>query len=217
MIAVKMCGITNLEDALICINSGAAALGFVFAASQRRVDPAAVTAITRRLPESVIRIGVFVNEDPALVREILKDCRLDLAQLHGEETPEQAASLKGRAIKAFKAGKDRPGSEWGRAGLRAALIDTYCPVAAGGSGRTFDWDLFNHYRNLGVPLILAGGLHSGNLAEAVKHTKADAIDVSSGVELRPGIKDPSRVREFMAVAHGLDPSEPSLFARAITK
>ncbi len=213
MITVKMCGITNLEDALTCINSGAAALGFVFAASKRQVDPATVAAITRRLPESVIRMGVFVNEDPIIIREILKNCGLDLAQLHGEETPEQAALLKGRAIKAFKAGKDRPGSEWERAGLRAALIDTYCSAAAGGSGRTFDWGLFDHYRNLKVPLILAGGLHSGNLAEAIKHTGADAIDVSSGIELRPGIKDPSRIREFMAVAAGLDAAEPVLFTR----
>lgn len=197
MIPVKVCGITNLQDALTCVEHGVTALGFVFAESKRRVSPAAVAEITRRLPPFVTRVGVFVNEDPLIIKDILKDCHLDLVQLHGAESNVVAEILPGRVIKAFKAGYEQPDLSWKNVALRAVLIDTYSPSTAGGTGQAFDWNLFEDYRNLGFPLILAGGLNPSNVRQAITQTKADAVDLSSGVEREPGIKDPEKIKCLM--------------------
>jgi phosphoribosylanthranilate isomerase len=197
MIPVKVCGITNLQDALTCVTYGVTALGFVFAPSKRRMDPAAVYQITRQLPPFITGVGVFVDEDPQVIKEILKDCRLDLAQLHGAEPAEVTEVLPGRVIKAFKAGFEPPDPSWQGAPLRAVLIDTYSPAAAGGTGNTFDWGLFDGYRSLGFPLILAGGLNPSNIRQAILQARPDAVDVSSGVELEPGRKDPEKIKNLM--------------------
>lgn len=201
MIPVKVCGITNLQDALICIKHGVNALGFVFAESKRRVTVATVHEITRQLPPFITRVGVFVDEDPLVIRDILKDCALDLAQLHGSEPLAVAEILPGRVIKTFKAGNepaDRPDvAIWQNAPLRAVLIDTYSPGAAGGTGQPFDWELFKTYRSLKFPLILAGGLTPGNIKQAIRQAKPDAVDLSSGVEKEPGIKEPIKVKALM--------------------
>ncbi|HYH01556.1 MAG TPA: phosphoribosylanthranilate isomerase [Bacillota bacterium] len=197
MIPVKICGITRLEDARAAVGCGAQALGFVFAPSPRRVSVAMVREITGRISPLVTKVGVFVNEDPQIIKEVMRDCHLDLAQLHGEETPEICAMLEGRVIKAFKAGKDIPDLTWKQAGLRGILIDTYLPGASGGTGEPFDWQLVDTYRVLELPLILAGGLHAGNVSAAIWSARPDGIDVSSGVELQPGIKDPVKIGEFM--------------------
>lgn len=204
MIPVKVCGITNLEDALTCIRYGVTALGFVFAPSKRQVTPGTVSLIARQLPPFVTKVGVFVDEDPLVVREILTDCRLDLAQLHGAEPVKVTEILPGRVVKAFKAGIDPPDLSWKEAPLRAVLIDAYSPTAAGGSGITFDWNLFNNYRVLGWPLILAGGLHPGNVVQAAATVHPDALDLSSGVEASPGIKDSGKIRELMDNLRGVN-------------
>ena len=198
MMPVKVCGITNLEDALCCIEHGVSALGFIFADSKRRVMPETVYQISRKLPLFITKIGVFVNEDPLIIKEILKECRLDLAQLHGEESPATADVLAGRAIKTFRAGYDLPDPTWAEAPLKAILIDTYSPEAAGGTGTVFDWNCFRQYRQLGFPMILAGGLNSANIHQAIQITLPDAIDLSSGVERVPGKKDRQKVKSLMA-------------------
>lgn len=200
MIPVKICGITTLADALLCCSAGVTALGFVLAPSSRRVSPEQVAAITRQLPPFITKVGVFVNEDPGVIREIMKECRLDLAQLHGEESPDWCERLDGRVIKAFKAGRDFPDSDWNKVQLYGVLIDSYSGQESGGTGKAFDWNLFKCFRKLGAPLILAGGLNPANLGEALRIARPDSVDVSSGVEISPGIKDPFKVRQFMALA-----------------
>ena len=201
MIPVKICGITNLQDALVCIKHGVSALGFVFAESKRRVTAATVYDITRRLPPFVTRVGVFVDEDPWVIRDIMKDCGLDLAQLHGSEPVAVTEILPGRVVKTFKAGNEPAGHPevtiWQNAPLRAVLIDTYSPGAAGGTGQPFDWELFKTYRSLKFPLILAGGLAPGNIKQAIQQAKPDGVDLSSGVEKEPGIKEPSKIEALM--------------------
>jgi phosphoribosylanthranilate isomerase len=202
MTKVKIDGITNLEDAEYCAAQGAAALGFIFAPSPRRVEAATVQAISAALPPFVLKVGVFVNEDPLHIKELMRECGLDIAQLHGEEGPEEAEVLEGRVIKTFRAGRDEPDLKWRGVPLRGILIDTFNPDQAGGTGQTFDWEVFAAYRSLGSPLILAGGLNPKNIQEALRATRPDGVDVSSGVEAAPGKKDPAKVAAFMAAVRG---------------
>jgi phosphoribosylanthranilate isomerase len=197
MIPVKICGITNLDDALTCIAHGVSALGFVFAPSKRQLTVAKAYEISRQLPPFITKVGVFVDQDPLVIKEILKDCRLDLAQLHGNEPVEISEIIPGRIIKAFRAGKDQADPAWRGLPLSAVLIDTFSAGTAGGSGQAFDWSLFEGFRALGYPLILAGGLHPGNIKAAIQTARPDAVDLSSGVEQEPGIKDPGKIRELM--------------------
>lgn len=205
MIPVKVCGITNIDDALICVEHGVNALGFVFAKSKRQISPATVYEITRQLPPFVTRVGVFVDEDPLVIRDILKDCSLDLAQLHGSEPVAVTEILPGRVIKTFKAGYELPDhpevTRWQDTPLRAVLVDTYSAGAAGGTGQPFDWELFKAYRSLKFPLILAGGLNPGNIKRAIQQAHPDGVDLSSGVEKEPGIKEPIKIEALMLEIH----------------
>lgn len=203
MVPVKICGITNLEDALCCQKLGVTALGFVFAESKRQVNVEQVYRITKQLSPLIIKVGVFVDEDPHRVKEIMKDCHLDLAQLHGKETPSDCEPLEGRVIKGFRAGQDRPDSIWREAAIRGILVDTYSACSAGGTGKTFDWKLTAEYRNLGFPLILAGGLNPENIEQAIRTVQPDGIDLSSGVELEPGLKDEGKITKLMGRIRGL--------------
>src|SRR5690606_32749553 len=193
MVPVKICGITNLPDALLCQRYGVTALGFVFAPSPRQVTTAQVAAITRHLAPFILKIGVFVDEDPYRIHRIMQECGLDLAQLHGDETPEHCNVLAGRVIKAFRAGRDRPAPQWQGAALRGILVDSYAANTYGGTGRVFDWNLVADYRKLGFPLILAGGLNPDNIGAALRRVQPDGIDLSSGVEKHPGVKDPEKI------------------------
>jgi phosphoribosylanthranilate isomerase len=203
MVPVKICGITNPEDALACQKLGVAALGFVFAESKRRVTVEQVYRITQGISPFIIKVGVFVDEDPLRIKEIMRDCRLDLAQLHGKETPNDCEVLEGRVIKGFRAGQDRPDSIWKGAAIRGILVDSYSAESAGGTGRTFDWKLAADYRGLGVPLILAGGLNPDNIEAAIRIVRPDGVDLSSGVERVPGVKDPGKIERLMSKIKGL--------------
>lgn len=203
MIPVKICGITNLEDALICQRLGVAALGFVFAVSKRQVSVAKVYRISRELSPFIIKVGVFVDADPLQIKEIMRDCRLDLAQLHGKERPDHCELLEGRVIKAFRAGLDHPDPSWRGAALRGVLVDSYTPNTAGGTGLVFDWDLASGFKELGFPLILAGGLNPDNIVAAIESVRPDGVDLSSGVELEPGVKDPGKIASLMSRIKGL--------------
>lgn len=197
MIPVKICGITNLQDALTCQEHGVTALGFVFAPSKRQVNVAQVYEITRQLSPDMFKIGVFVDEDPCLIKEIMKECDLDLAQLHGAETPDVCELLEGRVIKAFRAGWDYPDLVWRGASLKGVLVDAYSATAAGGTGKAYDWSLATAFKQLGFPLILAGGLNHENIRQAIRTVRPDGVDLSSGVEQRPGLKDPELLAKLM--------------------
>jgi phosphoribosylanthranilate isomerase len=197
MVRVKICGITNLEDALLAVAAGADALGFVFCdQSPRCVFPEQAAAIIRVLPPFVQTVGLFVNADRALVTETADFCRLDLVQLHGDESPEYCAALARRVVKAFRI-KDisslEPMHQYRVAGY---LLDAYSPDAYGGTGLTFNWETAVIARKYG-PVILAGGLTPENVGRAVATVSPYGVDVSSGVESAPGKKDPEKVREFI--------------------
>jgi phosphoribosylanthranilate isomerase len=202
MTRVKICGITNLEDALFAAEAGADALGFVFyARSPRCIALDRAREIVLRLPPFVATVGVFVNKELNRVKEIMAHCHLDYAQLHGDETPEQVAALAPRAIKAVRVRSAMDVERLSTYQAVAYLLDTYHPTKHGGTGEAFDWELAVAAKRYG-PIILAGGLTPDNVADAIKRVHPYAVDVSSGVEAAPGIKDHQKVQRFIIAAKG---------------
>lgn len=203
---VKICGLTNIVDAQAAVNAGADFVGFVFAAeSKRRVTPAVVGEIVRRLPRAVRKVGVFVNEPAAHVVAVLRECGLDIAQLHGEELPAVSAEIGPDRV--WKVVHLRTPQDVAAAlELPAALLvaDTAAGGARGGTGQTGDWALAAQLAAR-RPLVLAGGLTPENVAAAVAAVRPAAVDVSSGIERAPGIKDHDRLRRFIAAAHAVTP------------
>ena len=203
---VKICGLTNLEDALWAAEAGADLLGFVFADSPRRVDPLVVQGIIDALPPLVRTVGVFVDEEPEVVLEIAGRCRLDYLQLHGNETPADCLLLDDwKIIKACRvgAGQPFPDLEEYRGQCELFLFDTHVPGQAGGTGATFDWRLLDR-KKIGNYFMLAGGLNPENVAQAIKTVRPWAVDVSSGVEREPGRKDRGRIEAFMNAVRRTD-------------
>jgi phosphoribosylanthranilate isomerase len=204
MIKIKICGITNVEDAREAIAAGADALGFVmYRKSPRHVEPSMVRAIVAELPPFVLPVGVFVNEDLLAVRSLMDECGLALAQLHGDETASYCEHLGRPALKAFRL-KDRRSflslAEFrGRANVRGFLLDAYSTDAYGGTGTTADWSLAQEVARA-TPVILAGGLTPSNVSAAIQVVRPHGVDVSSGVEERPGKKDGAKVRAFIEAA-----------------
>ncbi|MEE9614446.1 MAG: phosphoribosylanthranilate isomerase [Thermodesulfobacteriota bacterium] len=194
---VKICGITDPDDALHAADCGADALGFIFwKGSPRYVEPAVAARIVGDLPPFVTTVGVFVNEAPGEIRRVRGEVGLDVVQLHGEETPELCGSLGGRVIKAFriKEGKDVEAAKAYRAS--AYLLDTFKDGVQGGTGETFDWDAAVEAKKFGR-VILSGGLTPDNVADAIRHVRPYAVDVGSGVEKGPGRKDRDKVSKFI--------------------
>jgi len=196
---VKVCGITNLDDALLASNLGADALGFnFFPASPRYIDPGSAGVIIRQLPPLVAMVGVFVNvETPEELLRMARASGVQVLQLHGDETPEYCHALRPwPLIKAVRVGNGPPGDDPSRYPVQAFLLDARDDVLFGGTGRTFDWkDASAIGRSR--PLILAGGLNPGNVARAIRTVDPYAVDVCSGVERSPGCKDPGRLKKFM--------------------
>jgi phosphoribosylanthranilate isomerase len=199
---VKICGTTTEEDALLAVAMGADAVGFIFAPSPRQVSPSRVRDIVRRLPPEVLTVGVFRNELPERVVEVVNSAGLRAAQLHGHETAEQARFVKERVpvlFQAFVAG-DRAILKARDYGADAVLLDSPSP----GRGEVFDWRLADGVPD-GVRLLMAGGLGPSNVAEAITRVHPWGVDVVTGVEASPGHKDPVKVREFVANAKGAEP------------
>jgi phosphoribosylanthranilate isomerase len=197
MIRVKICGITSLEDALLSIEAGADALGFVFfQGSPRYVSPEHASEIIRNLPPFVQTIGLFVNEDLATVNLVADQCGLDLVQLHGEEPPDYCAAVNRRVIKAFRVKDSSSLDDISNYRVAAYLLDAWSPAAHGGTGTIFNWDIAAQAA-ISQCVILAGGLTPMNVAEAIEKVNPYAVDVSSGVEARPGKKDDTLVRAFV--------------------
>jgi phosphoribosylanthranilate isomerase len=204
MVKIKICGITNVDDAKVAVAAGADALGFVlYRKSPRFVEPVVVKRIVAELPPFVLPVGVFVNEELNLVRALMDDCGLALAQLHGDETVSYCQDLGRPVMKALRL-KDRGTfltlAEFkGRANVRGVLIDAFSSQAYGGTGQTVDWTLAQEAAQ-STPIVLAGGLTPANVAEAITSVRPYGVDVSSGVELSPGKKDHDKVKAFIHAA-----------------
>jgi phosphoribosylanthranilate isomerase len=192
---VKICGITRGEDALAAVEAGAAALGFVFwPQSPRFVDPYRARAIVARLPPFVTTVGVFVNQEASEVNAVAALARLSAVQLHGDEEPGFANALTRPVIKAVSL--DDQARRWAEWPARVTLLaDGVDPKRRGGTGTLADWAVASQVARI-RRLVLAGGLTPENVGEAIRRVKPFAIDVSSGVERAPGIKDPSRIGQL---------------------
>ncbi len=198
MTFVKICGITNLDDAIAAVNAGANMLGFIFAESPRRVRPQTVKHIQRVLAGDVKTVGVFTEETDD-VQRIMDECELTYAQLHGGQSEEFARKLGASRVIRVARVSDEASVDALAASPEAIyyLLDTYRKDKAGGTGETFDWSLAVRAKSLGKPVILSGGLHPGNVEEAVRTVAPFGVDVSSGVETSPGIKDHAKIKEFI--------------------
>jgi phosphoribosylanthranilate isomerase len=205
---VKICGITNVADALAAVEAGADAIGLNFATGPRRIDVTDAAEIVRAVPPFVTLVALFVDERPARIGMVCEQLGIGTVQLHGGESVEYVAALEHlNAIKVFRvarpdfAAEVRPyvaGCPW----LRGVLLDAYVPQVPGGSGATFCWEWVETARSRGQtdgwpPIILAGGLTADNVAEAVRVVRPYAVDVASGVESAPGKKDPAKVAAFI--------------------
>jgi phosphoribosylanthranilate isomerase len=209
---VKICGITEIEDALSAVNLGADALGFIFAPSPRQIPMKKARHIINAIPPFIKTVGVFVNQEAAAIREHINCCGLDLVQLHGDESPEFCRALMPYTIKAFRI-KDEsslPLYSAYKANVRALLLDTYAKDKVGGTGKTFDWQLAVKIKETGIPVILSGGLGPSNIEEAIRVVRPYAVDVNSGVEQRPGKKSYVLMKELMDKVKkiGLSTSSP---------
>lgn len=218
MTEIKICGITRPEDALAAAAAGADALGFIFAPeSPRRVTPERVRRITAELPGGIVTVGVFVNQDAAFVEGIAASCGLDLIQLHGDESPEYCRRFpRERLIKAvWPSGADDIGC-LADYPVRAFLADGRDGRRRGGTGRTADWARAAEVGRV-YPLVLAGGLGEDNVREALALVRPRAVDINSGVESAPGIKDPERLRRVVAAIRDFagprEASGPVIFRR----
>ena len=204
MVKVKVCGIKELEDARVAAAAGADAIGLVFAESPRRVSVERAREISAALPELVMRVGVFVDEDPQEVLRIAREVGLDYAQLHGDEGPEKVTEIRGAGLGVIKALRVR------NAGALAAveryeadlfLLDAWSAEARGGTGARFDWGLAKSLRGRDN-ILVSGGLDPENVREAIEYFEPYGVDASSSLEDRPGKKNGERVRRFVGAAKG---------------
>ncbi len=201
---IKICGITNREDADGAVAAGADALGFVmYRKSPRWVDPSVARTIVAGLPPFVLPVGVFVNEEGETVRALMDECGFVFAQLHGDESPLYCQDLRRPALKALRL-KDRDtiltlAGFQGQANVRGFVIDAYSDHTYGGTGQTVDWTLALEAAQ-SAPIILAGGLNPANVAEAIRMVRPYGVDVSSGVEKSPGKKDHHKLKAFIEAA-----------------
>ncbi|HEV8591748.1 MAG TPA: phosphoribosylanthranilate isomerase [Pyrinomonadaceae bacterium] len=199
MTKVKICGITNLKDALLAAKYGADALGFNFyERSPRYIEPVKARETIDQLPENILKVGVFVNEEMNKVVDIAGAAGLDAVQLHGEETPEFAAELKTKSgleiIKAFCVSPDFKPEDILKYEVDAVLLDAYSPNEYGGTGEPFDWTMA---RKIGSKIYLAGGLSPENVVEAIAEVRPYAVDACSRLEVTKGVKDRDKVKRFI--------------------
>jgi phosphoribosylanthranilate isomerase len=202
MVQIKVCGITNLEDALVAVGAGADALGFNFyEGSPRYITPEEARAVIERLPPNVLTVGVFVNERHTVVVETADAAGVGALQFHGDETPEYCRSFTGRfLIKALGVGEEFQPESAALYPVDAILLDAFDRKARGGTGRVFDWRLAHRTSALVPRLFLAGGLAPDNIEEAIRAVEPYGVDACSGLECAPGRKDAGRVRDFIARA-----------------
>jgi phosphoribosylanthranilate isomerase len=219
-VAVKICGLTDAEALAAAADGGARYLGFVFyPPSPRALSQQQARALARLAPAHCQRVGVFVDPDDDLLEETLAQVPLEALQLHGAESPERIRAIRARTgravIKALKVADAADLAPVARyAGVADMLLFDARPPSApgrlpGGNGLAFDWRLLQDLR-VGCPWLLSGGLSARNLEAAVSLCRAPAVDVSSGVERRPGVKDPAKIRQFLGLAATLEAPEPAI-------
>lgn len=211
---IKICGITNMEDATFVAQCGADAIGFIFySKSPRYVAPERVKKIIEKIPKEIAKVGVFVNHDVLKVKKTIDFCGLDLAQLHGDESPAYCGQFpRSQVIKAIA---PRTVDDLGNVKeypVKAILVDAHDPVRYGGTGEQSDWELASKVKET-HPLILAGGLSMVNIKKAIEHTSPHAVDISSSVEIAPGKKDHQKVRAIIDLVHQLEGEDARIFIR----
>jgi len=205
MTRTKICGITRVEDALAAARSGADALGLVFyEKSPRHVSVRQAVQLAAAVPPFVTVVGLFVNPSEGEVREVLRYVPLDVLQFHGEEEPEFCAQFARPYLKAVRvrAGVDLVQCAARYQSAQGLLLDAFIEGTHGGTGESFDWALIQH--DLPLPVILSGGLHAGNVAQAIRQVRPYAVDISSGVEASKGIKDAAKIVAFINEVRNID-------------
>ncbi|MDD5077543.1 MAG: phosphoribosylanthranilate isomerase [Candidatus Omnitrophica bacterium] len=202
MVKVKVCGITNLEDALASFISGADAVGFVFyRKSPRRISPEDAAKISLILPKNIMRAGVFVDEKAGKVKKIAASCGLDILQFHGNETPAYCRKFKGfKVVKAFRLGTPEDLKGVNRYKAWGYLFDASCGASFGGSGKKFNWKILAQAGKINAVVFVSGGLNPGNVSGAIKTLRPDWVDASSSLEYFPGRKDLRKVASFIKAA-----------------
>lgn len=203
---IKICGITNRDDAMDAVNLGVDAIGFIFyEQSPRYISPDIVEEISLFLPPFVLLVGVFVNHDKPYIDAVVHRCRLDLIQLHGDEPPEFCRTMRRRVIKAFKISDFNDVDQIAayQSSVSAVLLDTKVSGMEGGTGKVFDWGLAIKAKEFDIPLILAGGINSNNINKAVKLVNPYAVDLSSSVEDIPGKKDYNKMQDIVVAARSV--------------
>lgn len=193
----KICGITTKDAAKCAVENGAKAVGFVFAKSKRKISPEDAKAIIKELPEDIWKVGVFVNESKEKIEEITNICGINMIQLHGDESSEFASQFSLPVIKAFSIQSEEDLKEVQAFECDYVLLDSPREKYHGGNGKTFDWTIIKDYDFKGKKVILAGGLNTANIQEAIELVQPDLVDVSSGVET-DGKKDLTKIRDFLS-------------------
>jgi phosphoribosylanthranilate isomerase len=204
MVKVKVCGITNPDDARVAADAGADAIGLIFAESPRRVSVERAREIAAALPEGVLKVGVFVDADPGEVLRIAREVGLDYAQLHGDEPPEALAEIREGGVGVMKALRVRNAEALAAVERYEAdlfLLDAWSAKARGGTGARFDWELAKSLRGRDN-IVVSGGLGPENVREAIEYFEPYGVDASSSLEERPGKKSGERVRRFVGAARG---------------
>lgn len=199
MVRIKICGITNKQDAIEASGLGVDMLGFVlYKNSKRYIEPKNIRDVLNEVPDTIAKVGVFVDENAKKVIEIAQDCSLDMLQFHGKESPEYCAQFKDsyKIIKAFRIQDKKSLENINGYDVDYYLLDTHIDGLKGGTGKTFDWKLIEGYELL-KPVILSGGLTPENVGSAIQNVAPYGVDVSSGVEVSPGKKDLKLMKEFV--------------------
>ena len=201
---IKICGITNLEDAINACTYGVDALGFIFyKKSPRYIDPEMAKQIMENLPNDTITVGVFVNNEIKEVKDIYEFCGLDLIQLHGDESPEYCGQFpESILIKALSPRSEHDISIVKNYPVKAILIDARSPGLYGGTGRRSNWELAMELKEM-HPLVLSGGLNPDNILEAIETVLPNAVDVNSGVEVSPQKKDSEKMKNIIKMVHAI--------------
>jgi phosphoribosylanthranilate isomerase len=200
---IKICGMTRAADLAAAAEAGVDAVGFVFAESPRRVVAEHVRRLVLDLPPHILRVGVFVDATPAEIARVVDAAELDRVQLHGFEDPMVREHVGTRVVKAFRVRDASVLEEITTWTAEFFLLDAWSERTAGGSGVAFDWSIARDAARLGR-MILAGGLTPANVARAVHEARPFGVDVSSGVEISPGIKDPAKIRAFVEAVRAAD-------------
>lgn len=204
MVFTKVCGITNPGDARVAVDAGADAIGLIFAESPRKVSLEEARKVSIALPENILKVGVFVDAEPDEVLQIAREVGLNLAQLHGDETPETVAAIRNAGLPVMKALRVRNTEALGALERYEAdlfMLDAWSARARGGTGETFDWGLAKSVKGRGN-IVVSGGLTPENVREAVEFFEPYGVDASSSLEERPGKKSGERVRRFVRAAKG---------------